>query len=118
VVGDTEIIHRLRERQPAAVVRYAVGARVVHAEVDSFRMCLSKTYEIGAHSETLTRASPYRSLSLAQRMRAVGRCCRMHGYGPGRRLALWSILTLGYAAFMAGRVARAFGKTVIANEMK
>ena len=38
VVGDTEIIHRLRQRDPGAVVRYAPGARVIHAEVDSFRM--------------------------------------------------------------------------------
>ncbi len=108
VVGDTEIIHRLRQRQPDAVVRYAPAARVVHAEVDSFSMCLTKTYEIGAHSETLARVSPYRTLSLAERLRVVGRCCRIHGYGPGRWLALWGILTLGYAAFVAGRFARGF----------
>jgi glycosyltransferase involved in cell wall biosynthesis len=108
VVGDTEIIHRLRQRQPDAVVRYAPAARVVHAEVDSFRMCLTKTYEIGVHSETLARVSPYRTLSLAERLRVVGRCCRMHGYGPGRWLALWGILTLSYAAFVAGRFARGF----------
>ena len=108
VVGDTEIIHRLRQHQPAAVVRYAVGARVVHAEVNSFRMCLSKTYEIGAHSETLARVISYRTLSLAERLRVVGRCCRMHGYGPGRWLALWGILGLGYAAFLAGRLTRGF----------
>jgi glycosyltransferase involved in cell wall biosynthesis len=108
VVGDTEIIHRLRQRQPDAVVRYAAAARVVHAEVDSFRMCLKKTYEIGAHSETLARVSPYRTLSPAERLRVVGRCCRMHGYGPGRWLALWGMLTLGYAAFVAGRFARGF----------
>jgi glycosyltransferase involved in cell wall biosynthesis len=108
VVGDTEIIHRLRQRQPDAVVRYAAAARVVHAEVDSFRMCLTKTYEIGAHSETLARVSPYRTLSLAERLRVVGRCCRMHGYGPGRWIALWGILTLCYAAFLGGRVARGF----------
>ena len=108
VVGDTEIIHRLRQRQPDAVVRYAAAARVVHAEVDSFRMCLTKTYEIGAHSETLARVSPYRTLSLAERLRVVGRCCRLHGYGPGRWLALWGILGVGYAAFLAGRTARVF----------
>lgn len=108
VVGDTEIIHRLRQRHPDAVVRYAAAARVVHAEVDSFRMCLKKTYEIGAHSETLSRVSPYRTLSLAERLRVVGRCCGMHGYGPGRRLALWGILALGYAAFVTGRIARSF----------
>jgi glycosyltransferase involved in cell wall biosynthesis len=106
VVGDTEIIHRLRQRQPNAVVRYAAAARVVHGEVDSFRMCLTKTYEIGAHAETLARVSPYRTLSLAERLRVVGRCCRMHGYGPGRWLALWGILGLGYAAFLARRLTR------------
>ncbi len=106
VVGDTEIIHRLRQRQSDAVVRYAPAARVVHAEVDSFRMCLTKTYEIGAHAETLARVSHYRTLSLAERLRVVGRCCRMHGYGPGRWLALWGVLTIGYAAFVAGRIAR------------
>jgi glycosyltransferase involved in cell wall biosynthesis len=108
VVGDTEIIHRLRQRHPDAVVRYAAAARVVHAEVDSFRMCLTKTYEIGAHSETLARVSPYRTLTLAERLRVVRRCCRMHGYGLGRWLALWGILALGYAAFVAGRLARVF----------
>ena len=108
VVGDTEIIHRLRQLQPDAVVRYAPAARVVHAEVDSFSMCLTKTYEIGAHSETLARVSPYRTLSLAERLRVVGRCCRMHGYGPGRWLALWGILALAYAAFLAGRLNRGF----------
>ena len=108
VVGDTEIIHRLRQQQPDAVVRYAAAARVVHAEVDSFRMCLAKTYEIGAHSETLARVSPYRPLFLAERLRVVGRCSRMHRYGPGRWLARWGILALGYAAFLAGRVTRGF----------
>ena len=108
VVGDTEIIHRLRQQQPDAVVRYAAAARVVHAEVDSFRMCLAKTYEIGAHSETLARVSPYRPLFLAERLRVVGRCSRMHRYGLGRWLALWGILALGYAAFLAGRVTRGF----------
>ncbi|MCX7429539.1 MAG: glycosyltransferase family A protein [Planctomycetia bacterium] len=108
VVGDTEIIHRLLKRQPDAVVRYAAAARVVHAEVNSFRMCLTKTYEIGAHSETLARVISYRTLSLAERLRVVGRCCRMHGYGPGRWLALWGILGLGYAAFLAGRLTRGF----------
>jgi GT2 family glycosyltransferase len=87
VVGDTEIIHRLRQLQPDAVVRYAPAARVVHAEIDSFSMCLTKTYEIGAHSETLARVSPYRTLSLVERLRVVDRCCRTHGYGPGRRLS-------------------------------
>ena len=67
VVGDREIIHRLRQRQPDAVVRYAPTARVVHAEVGSFGMCLAKTYEIGAHSETQARVSPYRVLSFAER---------------------------------------------------
>jgi glycosyltransferase involved in cell wall biosynthesis len=108
VVGDTEIIHRLRQRQPDARIGYAPAAKVVHAEVDSFRMCLTKTYEIGAHSETLARLSPYRTLSPAERLRVVGRCCRMHDYGPGRRLALWCILGLGYAAFVGGRFARGF----------
>ena len=108
VVGDTEIIHRLLKRQPDAVVRYAAAARIVHAEVNSFRMCLAKTYEIGAHSETLARVISYRTLSLAERLRVVGRCCRMHGYGPGRWLALWGILGLGYAAFLAGRLTRGF----------
>jgi len=116
VVGDTEIIHRLRQHQPAAAVRYAAGARVVHAEVDSFRMCLTKTYEIGGHSETLARVSAYRTLSLAERMRAVSRCCRIHGYGPGRRLALWGILALGYASFLAGRVAGGFGNRSTADD--
>jgi cellulose synthase/poly-beta-1,6-N-acetylglucosamine synthase-like glycosyltransferase len=108
VVGDTEIIHRLRQRHSDAVVRYAAAARVVHAEVDSFCMCLQKTYEIGAHSETLGRVSPYRPLTLAERLRVVRRCCRMHGYGLRRWLALWGILALGYAAFVAGRIARGF----------
>jgi glycosyltransferase involved in cell wall biosynthesis len=106
VVGDTEIIHRLRKRYPDAVVRYAPAAKVVHAEVDSFRMYLTKTYEIGAHSETLARVSAYRALTLAERVRITDRCRRMHGYGLGRSLTLWAILALGYAAFMAGRVAR------------
>ena len=57
VVGDTEIIHRLRRRHPIAVVR---------------------------------------------------RCCRMHGYGLGRWLALWGILALDYGAFLTGRLARRF----------
>lgn len=106
VVGDTEIIHRLRQRDPGAVVRYAPGARVIHAEVDSFRMCLSKTYEIGGHSETLVRVSSYRTLKLAERLRVIARCCQMHSYGPIRRLALWGVLALNYAAFVAGGVAR------------
>ena len=106
VVGDTEIIHRLRQRDPGAVVRYAPGARVIHAEVDSFRMCLSKTYEVGAHSETLVRISPYRTLTLAERLRVIARCCQMHSYGPIRRFVLWGVLALNYAAFVAGRTAR------------
>ena len=110
VVGDTEIIHRLRHLHPDAVIRYVPAARVIHAEVDSFRMCLAKTYEIGAHSETLSRVSPYRPLTLAERLRVAGRCCRMHGYGPARQLALWGILALGYAAFLAGRIARSFAR--------
>ena len=61
-----------------------------------------------AHSETLARVSFYCTISLAERLRVVGRCCRMHGYGPGRWLALWGILTLGCAAFVAGRFARGF----------
>lgn len=106
VVGDTEIIHRLRQRDPGAVIRYAPGARVIHAEVDSFRMCMSKTYEIGAHSETLVRFSPYRTLKLAERLRVIDRCCQLHSYGLIRRLALWGVLALNYAAFVAGRLAR------------
>lgn len=105
VVGDTEIIHRLLQHDSNAVVRYAPGARVIHAEVDSFRMCLSKTYEIGVHSETLLRVIPYRTLNIAERLRVIARCCTMHSYGPIRRLALWGVLALNYAAFVAGRVA-------------
>lgn len=109
VVGDTDIIHRLRRRHPDAEVRYAPEARVIHAEVDSFRTCLAKTYEIGAHSETLSRVSGYRPLSFAERLRVAGRCCRMHAYGPGRRFALWGILALGFFAFLSGRLARSLG---------
>lgn len=106
VVGDTEIIHRLRRQQPDAVVRYAASARVVHAEVDSLRICLGKVFEIGAHSETLSQVSSYRALTLTERLRVFVRCCRMHGYGPGGWLLLGGVLALGYAAFLAGRISR------------
>lgn len=106
VAGDTEIIHRLRRLRPDAIVGYAPAARVVHAEVDSFGACLAKIRDIGGYSETLSRIGSYRPLTPAERLRISVRCCRTHGYGPGRRLALGSVLALGYAAFLWGRIGR------------
>ncbi len=106
VVGDTEIIHRLLEKRPGAEVRYARLARVVHAEVESFWTCLAKTYETGGYSETLTRVSSYRILSLAERWRIFAGCAKEHGHGPVRRSALAAVLLLGWGAFFAGRMAR------------
>lgn len=88
------------------MIRYVPSARVIHAEVNSFRMCLSKTCQIGAHSETLLRISPYRTLTIGERLRVIARCCRMHSYGPIRQLFLWGVLALNYVAFLAGRFAR------------
>lgn len=107
VVGDTEIIHRLLEHQPDAVIHYAPGARVLHAEVERVHHCLGKLYLCGGYSETLSRMSPYRTLPLGERLRVFGDCARQRDYGAREVAEALAMLGLGWLAFAAGRVMRA-----------
>lgn len=103
VVGDTEIIHRLLEREPCAKIHYAASARVTHAEVDSFGTCLKKLRECGVYSETFQQVSSYRTVPLRDRWRVLSACVAEHGYGLRERTECGVALGLGWLWFIAGR---------------
>jgi len=107
VVGDSEIIHRVIGKHPGAVVCYAQLAQVEHAEIARLRDCLRKAFEAGAHSETLMRVSPYRTLPFSERWRILVACAREQRYRPRDLLILVGTLLAGWAAFVAGRTVRA-----------
>lgn len=104
VVGDTEIIHRMLERWPDASVAYAPAARVTHAEVTSFRVCLHKFHECGLYSETLSRVSDYRPLPVLEKLRVLRRCYSSNRYSFSALLESAFALLAGWAAFELGRL--------------
>ena len=104
IVGDTEIIHRLFRHNPNAVVRFVPGARVVHAEVDSVRILLTKLYAIGGYTQTLTPRSEYRPVSLADKFRIVAESVRSLPLGTLGVLPLAAVLACGWTAYLAGRL--------------
>lgn len=104
MVGDTEIIHRMLDRWPSATVAYVPAARVVHAEVTSFRVCLQKFHECGLYSETLSRFSDYRPLPLAERLRILWRCRSANHYSFAAMLESVFALLTGWVAFESGRL--------------
>ncbi|MBL8290939.1 MAG: glycosyltransferase family 2 protein [Bryobacterales bacterium] len=104
VVGDTEIIHRMLDRWPGASVAYAPAARVIHAEVTSFRVCLQKFHECGLHSATLSRISNYRPLPLTEKLRILRRCVSANRYSFAALLESVFALLTGWVAFESGRL--------------
>ncbi len=107
VVGDSELIHRLTQRRPSAVIGYAEHARVVHAEVGTVAECLRKLVECGEHSETLARIGPYRPIPLAHKWRILAQCIRERRYDARMALATAAMLALGWLSYSAGRMKRA-----------
>jgi glycosyltransferase involved in cell wall biosynthesis len=106
IVGDTEIIHRLLQREPKATIGYAPQAQVVHAEVRHFGQCLYKLFECGQHSETYTQHGPYRPLRFGERIKVLKTCIADYQYDSGLILTLAGTLLMGYLSFEAGRGVR------------
>ena len=106
IVGDTEIIHRLLKHQPHATILYLDRARVLHAEVTNFRVCLSKLFDCGEYCETLSRISDYAPIPLIEKIRIFYGCVRDRKYGPSMVLATLVTLGVGWCSYVAGRTAR------------
>jgi glycosyltransferase involved in cell wall biosynthesis len=107
VVGDVEIIHRYLSRCPTARVTYVPDAKVVHAEVATFRDYLKKMHECGKHLKTLQQIEVLQPLPLSVRVRVMRECGDLHGYGLYRRLALRLVLSLVWAVYGMGASVRA-----------
>lgn len=108
VVGDTEIIHRLLAHEPEAKISYCASARVVHAELSSFTICLHKLYECGAYAETYRRVSEFRTVPFSHRLRIFAQCAKEHRYGSSKSLECVWMLFCGWLSFLAGRMMRSF----------
>jgi glycosyltransferase involved in cell wall biosynthesis len=106
IVGDTEIIHKLLERNPKATISYVPQAQVVHAEVRDFGQCLYKLFECGQHSETYSRSGRYRPLHFRERLQVLKACIADHHYGRSMIVTLAGTLLMGYLSFGAGRGVR------------
>lgn len=106
VVGDTEIIHRLLEHNPQAVISYRAEAQVVHAEVRHFHQCLYKLFECGQYSETCQRYSSYRPLGYNERLQVIKTSISGCPQDSGRIPILAATLLMGLVSFEAGRCLR------------
>ena len=106
IVGDTEIIHKLLERDPKATIGYAPQAQVVHAEVRHFGQCLYKLFECGQHSETYSKCGLYRPLHFGERFQVLKACIADYHYDSGMIVTLAGTLLMGYLSFEAGRGVR------------
>lgn len=106
IVGDTEILHRLTEKLPEAQIVYCHNARVVHAEVTSFRICLKKVFESGQYTRALSQMGGCQPFSHRDRLQIFKACVQLHKYGLASTLAMVATLTLGLIAFEAGRLWR------------
>jgi len=111
VVGDTEIIHRLRKQGLDAAIRYAGEARVVHAEVKHFRQCVKKLFECGQYSETLRGLDEYQLMPLREKLRVLRRCLRGGRDEPFDFLAMIAMLGAGTLFYSAGRLLQACRST-------
>lgn len=105
IVGDTEIIHRLLKHQPDKLIAYADRAKVVHAEVETLQVCLTKAYECGGYSEACSRVGAYRPLSLPEKFAILLRCIERRNYGALQTLTAVGALALGLGWYAAGRFA-------------
>lgn len=110
VVGDTEIIHRLLAHCPKAVMRYVPEARVVHAEVSTLWVFITKSFETGQYSRTMAANSRYRTLSLSLRWHIYTTCVKRYQYTAFEQIGLLGVLCLGWAAFVAGFGVRSLQK--------
>ncbi len=106
VVGDTEIIHRLLSQEPESKISYCASARVVHAELSSFKTCLHKLYECGTYAETYRRVSGFRTIPFSHRLRILAQCAREHRYGSAETFECVWMLFCGWLSFLAGRIMR------------
>lgn len=104
IVGDTEIIHRLLDQRATAVVRFVPRARVVHAEVDSVRVLLSKLVAIGGYTQSLLPRGGYRPISLLDKLRITANTARHTPFGPLGIVPLGIVLGLGWGAYLYGRL--------------
>ncbi len=104
--GDTEIIHKLLQRDPKATIGYAPEAQVVHAEVRHFGQCLYKLFECGQYSETYSKCSLYRPLHFGERFQVLKTCMADYHHDSGMILTLAGTLLMGYLSFEAGRGVR------------
>jgi glycosyltransferase involved in cell wall biosynthesis len=106
IVGDTEIIHKLLQRDPQATINYVPQAQVIHAEVLYFTQCLYKLFECGQYSETYSTYGLYRPLHFGERFQVLKTCIANHRYDAGMILTLVGTLLIGYRSFEAGRGVR------------
>jgi len=106
VVGDVEIIHRYLARCPSAEVAYVPEAKVVHAEVATFRDYLRKMHECGKHLQTLHQLNVLQPLDLSARRRVIRQCGDRHRYGVWRMLALRVTIAVAWMACGLGASSR------------
>ena len=102
VVGDTEILHRLRQTVPAAAMGYVPAARVRHAEIESFADYLGKLSESGEHSRICEEATEYEILPAVLNVKIFLFCIRHFRYGPWRIVTGLVALSLGWLSFARG----------------
>jgi hypothetical protein len=101
IVGDTEIIHRIRRQWPGPVMAYAPKSRVTHTEVTAFTHCLKKLYECGQFSEELMGRHEYQVIPFDLKRRILNWTLR-HVDWPGR-LGMIPALAAGLGSFELGR---------------
>ena len=106
VAGDTEFLHRARQKIDDVSIRYVEDAVVTHLEVETYRSLLPKLSRYGVYSSAVHDASHYRVLTLSERVAVMFRCARDHHYGPVRILGLLITLGLGLVSFEWGRRGR------------
>ncbi len=113
IVGDTEIIHKLIQMRPDALVMYEPRAEAIHAEVTHFGQYLFKQYECGQYSETYSRVSTYRPLRIKDNVRLAKHCLTTYDYGVRKMLIFGSTLAAGYVFYEAGRLVRRLQITIL-----
>ncbi len=102
VVGDTEILHRLLEKVPDAGIGYVPGARVRHAEIESFADYRRKLTESGEYSRICQEVSTYEVLPAILNVKIFLFCIRHFRYGPWRIVTGVLALSLGWLSFAQG----------------